>query len=111
MYLQSQGVKTVGVDVFVAQKDLPVVQGAIAGFELKAITNRGAKVWPGQDIRGELCDVFGCRFKPAAGGFVEQSAIVSLLQELVTRGFDFVHVERLLEINGKNAFSEMAGAE
>jgi hypothetical protein len=108
MYLESQRTQVVGVDVFIAQKEIPQFSKSFAGLELKSISNRGTKVWPAQDIRFELCDLFQCRFM-ATHEVVSQPQIVALLQELNSLGFDFVHVEKLLQINGKIGFSEGSG--
>lgn len=110
MYLAKQGAKILGVDVFIVQKEMPVILDIIAGLKLDAISNRGTKIWPNQNIRFELCDVHRCRWvpsEPTLSTYVSQQAVVDLLAELTRRNLEFVHVEKLLEVNGKAAFSEI----
>ena len=104
--------QVIGADVFIVQKDLPKLPAKIGRFKHTLISNRGAKVWPGPLPNIELIDVHRCRYRLEAGDEAKGSApteITSLLQELEKAGFEWVHVEKLLMINGKAAFSKADG--
>ncbi len=95
--------KCVGIDVFVyTDKGLPKVPTTLAGFELKVISNRGTKVWPGDLPKINLTDVYSCRFR-GTGSPIE------LLQAVEKAGFTWVHVEKLHEIDGKEMFAKAQG--
>src|SRR5437660_642099 len=66
------------------------------GLVLKAITNRGAAVWPQYAPEVFCTDHWRCRFQPATpGSTITHSQIISLLHRLAEAGFDFVHTENL----------------
>ena len=107
--LINERVKLLGADVFVVQKTLPSFAPALAGFAIQSISNRGTKIWPNIEINCELVDVFRCRFYPVSARHTSHDKILGLLGELEKLGFEWVHVEKLLEIQGKPGFSEMQG--
>ena len=102
-----------GVDVFVVQPKVPAVTHAqiknIAGFELKGISNRGQKVWPGEAPTIALTDVFRCRFVISAGGDAAPSKITELLAALDAAGLAWTHAEKLLRFNNQAQYSLMQG--
>jgi isocitrate dehydrogenase len=99
--------KTIGADVFLVQKEIPKAPEALGGLTLKSISNRGTKVWPGKAPKIQMTDHYCCRYlsdKP-----ISAESVVELLRELEKRGFYWVQVEKLLQIDGKNAFSDAQG--
>jgi isocitrate dehydrogenase len=101
----------VGVDIYVecdslpaaladslkaATRDLPV--------KLELIANRGSAVYPHTDRNVSLVDHYRCRFVCSEGGTLSDAEIVSLLQR-VGAGHPWMHVEKLQQFDGKDAFT------
>jgi hypothetical protein len=104
--------QVVGADIFIVQKDLPQLPAQVGRLKSTLISNRGAKVWPGPTPPIEMIDVWRCRFrldKDAESKGTQSSEILSLLSELEKAGFEWVHVEKLLMLNGKAGFSKADG--
>jgi isocitrate dehydrogenase len=107
----------VGVDVYLhwkrgdAQELGTLVQQVNGqGLLLKAITNRGAAVWPQYAPEVFCTDHWRCRFLPATTGTtIAHAHIISLLHRLDEAGFDFVHTENLYNFDGKPGYSAIAG--
>jgi isocitrate dehydrogenase len=107
----------VGVDVYLhwkrgnAQELGELVQRINGdGLVLKAITNRGAAVWPQYAPEVFCTDHWRCRFQSGtAGSSVNHVQIVSLLHRITKAGFDFIHTENLYNFDGKAGFSAIAG--
>lgn len=102
-------VKVMGVDVFVRTTKMPVIQtgsDSIGPFELKTVSNRGTKVWPGNTPHIHMTDVYGCRFMHTGAGVAPVTELLTKLEKL---GWEWVHVEKLLEINGKPGYSLAQG--
>ncbi len=106
MYLINESTKVLGVDVFICQKEMPIFESSYGKFKPILISNRGTKIWPGPKPSIELVDVFRCRFK--ADG-ISHSEVLDLLKNLEAEGFEWVHIEKLLELNGKAAYSKADG--
>lgn len=107
MYLINDEVKIVGADVFITQKAMPKFKESYGKFKLCLISNRGTKIWPGPLPKIELVDVFRCRFRmPQA---LQHADVLELLKTLEAEGFEWVHVEKLLNIKGKDAFAKIDG--
>ncbi len=102
MYLLNEKTKLLGVDVFVAQKTIPVIETPVGKFKLEFVANRGSKVWPGKPTNTELADVFQCRFM--SGSQLTHSDVTAFLAELDKLGWEWVHIEKLLEFSGKPGF-------
>jgi len=116
----------IGTDVFLdwveAERD-PDALGArleaLAGpeFQLKMITNRGVKVYPGGLPETFCTDHWRCRFvsrdsslNPEHTGMqrivgVDYRHVISLLQRLNDKGLDVIKTENLYRIDGKRAYS------
>lgn len=101
----------VGVDIYVecdslpsaladslkaATRDLPV--------KLELIANRGSAVYPHTDRSVSLVDHYRCRFVCAEGGALTEPEILSLLQR-VGDAHPWMHVEKLQQFDGKDAFT------
>ncbi|MBS1983934.1 MAG: hypothetical protein JST16_07155 [Bdellovibrionales bacterium] len=99
--------RLVGADVFIRHTGLPVALAKVevSGFELKIMSNRGTKVWPGTLPNIHLTDVFRCRFMAKS----QPIDVLSLLGKIEKAGFEWVHVEKLHELNGKPGFSLAQG--
>jgi hypothetical protein len=109
MTLLNDHVKLVGVDIFVVQKDLPALKENLGRFELKMISNRGTKVWPGPTPEIHLTDVHVCRFRPVGNPSCSHEEVLELVMTLQRKGYEWVHIEKLLEIRGQPAFSVAQG--
>ena len=109
--------ETVGVDIFVHWPGNSVaeiagkMQGAeVQGVKLKAITNRGIKVWPEGSTETLLADHWRCRFMAETkGGTVSHQQIVAMLGRLAEAGLDFIKTENLCTFDGVEAFSSTPG--
>lgn len=102
-------IKVVGVDVFVQMSRLPELPAALKGhaLQMKMISNRGTKVWPGELPPIHLTDVFCCRFMGNSGDV--ESQILDLLSALEKAGWRWVHLEKLMEFEGKAGYSVAQG--
>jgi isocitrate dehydrogenase len=105
----------VGVDVFFDWPDVRPVAvaeriGPLAprGLALTFISNRGQKVWPGEDHDTWCSDHWRCRFMTPSG-LATHGQIASLLADLSAAGLDYVKTENLYRFDGKNGFSADAG--
>jgi len=108
--------KTVGVDVYLdwssgTPDELGAALSKTAGdeLELKAVLNRGTRVWP-KGLPETLCtDQWRCRFVSRSGGDVSHAQITRLLQRVADAGFDFIQTESLCTFDGEPAFSGIPG--
>ncbi len=102
--------QTVGVDLFVQWRggadDLAHKLKGIEGgpLELKMITNRGVKVWPGGIPETFCTDHWRCRFMNG-GGSIELTEIVALSGRAVGAGIDFIKTEHLCTFDGETGFT------
>lgn len=102
--------ETIGVDLFVQWRggpgDLARQLQAIAEgpLELKMITNRGVKVWPGGMPETFCTDHWRCRFMNG-GGPVALRDIVALSHRAAEAGVDFIKTEHLCTFDGEPGFS------
>lgn len=106
--------KLVGVDVFIHQRDLSpeelarkLERASGEGLQIKLITNRGVKVWPGGFPETFCTDHWRCRFrKTSANGYaVTHDHILDLLRRIKEEGLDFIKTENLCTLDGQPAFS------
>jgi isocitrate dehydrogenase len=102
--------QTVGVDLFVQWRggadDLAARLKGIEGgpLELKMITNRGVKVWPGGIPETFCTDHWRCRFMNG-GGSIDLNEIVALSSRAVGAGIDFIKTEHLCTFDGEAGFT------
>lgn len=110
-----------GVDMFVAdgQNDANTLaarlqQAAEGVLQLKLITNRGVKVWPGGFPETFCTDHWRCRFvgtdvdvtaAKAQYRPVDKGSVPTLLQRLHDAGIDVVKTENLYLFDGERGFS------
>ena len=80
------------------------------GLELKAITNRGTKVWPEGSPETFCTDHWCCRFlSPQPQGAVTHAQVAALLGRCAAAGLDFIKTEGLFTFDGERGYS--AGGE
>jgi isocitrate dehydrogenase len=80
------------------------------GLELKAITNRGARVWPNGLPETFTVDHWRGRFLATqAGASISHAQVVTLLQQIDEAGFDFIKTENLYTFDGKAEYSSISG--
>ena len=79
------------------------------GLELKAITNRGARVWPNGLPETFTTDHWRGRFTAASGATVTHAQVAALLQGIAEAGFDFIKTENLYTFDGKAEYSSIPG--
>ena len=107
----------VGVDIFLdwtegrgdelARRVQPLAGG---GLELRAITNRGTKLWPDGSPETFCTDHWCCRFLARdAESPVSHDHVVALLGRVAAAGLDFIKTEGLYTFDGERGYS--AGGE
>jgi isocitrate dehydrogenase len=102
--------ETVGVDLFVSwvggpdalAERLKRIEGG--PLELKMITNRGVKVWPGGLPETFCTDHWRCRFMNG-GGPVALGEIAALAGRAADQGIEFIKTEHLCTFDGEPGFS------
>ena len=107
----------VGVDVFLDWSQGTPTQLSEAlqkveqnGLELKALTNRGARVWPHGIPETFTTDHWRGRFMPRqAGAAVSHTQVIALLQQVANAGLDFIKTENLYTFDGKAEYSTIPG--
>jgi isocitrate dehydrogenase len=106
--------KLVGVDVFIHQPDVSpeelagrLERAGGDGLQIKLITNRGVKVWPGGFPETFCTDHWRCRFREVGGDgrAVTHDQILGLLRRISDEGLDFIKIENLCTLDGEPAFS------
>ncbi len=111
--------RDVGVDLFVESALPPGELGAqlealVSGsaLKLKIISNRGTVVYPARGGQVTDCvDASRCRFMPVqAGSIITDAQIVELVQRVGAK-FRWMHIEKLLEIDGSAGFTKAAGED
>lgn len=106
-----------GADIFIEFDGLPEVLGdlleeASAGsaFGLKMISNRGTQVYPPTGASPDCVDHWRCRFmlkRPA--DYIDSAALGLLLNSIDGNGLRWMHIEKLNEFDGEEAFSKAQG--
>ncbi|CAN5705193.1 NADP-dependent isocitrate dehydrogenase [soil metagenome] len=108
--------RVVGADVFVESLLMPgelgrKVEALVADSPLKlaGIANRGTAVYPEVEAKVGLVDHYRCRFVPRDGGAnVDDAQLIDLLRRLAGE-LSWMHVEKLQQFDGEDAFSKSAG--
>ncbi|HEY6188111.1 MAG TPA: NADP-dependent isocitrate dehydrogenase [Pyrinomonadaceae bacterium] len=76
------------------------------GLRIKAISNRGVKVWPGGASETFCSDHWRCRFiSETEGSGPTHAQLASLMARAAEAGFDFIKTENLYNFNGKPGYS------
>jgi hypothetical protein len=99
-------IKFVGLDVFViSEKNIPQLPEKLGECSLVQITNRGSKVWPGTAPTIQMTDLYTARYKCASNAFLDDKNALEILSGISHMGLNWVHVEKLLHIDGVDRFS------
>lgn len=111
MALNKENVQIKGCDVFIIHKmgELPPMPESSGDLQLKVVSNRGTKVWPGEAPNIHLTDHFRCRYVKSSGEGLSTSEVSELLSSIENAGMDWVHIEKLLTIDGVDGFSKIQG--
>ncbi len=105
----------VGIDVFMHSKEnaegfqKTLVGKNYGNFELKMITNRGAKIYPDGHPETFCVDHYRCRFFPKESSKTLQRDVVALLMQLTEEGHDIIKTENLYTMNGEPTYSSAQG--
>jgi isocitrate dehydrogenase len=111
---EAQEKALVGIDVFLdwsegdRNPDLlgKGLEGATPpGWQLKMITNRGVKVYPGGLPETFCTDHWRCRFLPADGQATDFASVLELLGSVHQAGFDVIKTEHLYTFDGVHSYS------
>ncbi len=79
-------------------------------MKLSAITNRGAKVYPGSFPETFITDHWRCRYLSVGGGILGQD-VIDLQTALVSAGYDIIKTENLYKFNGVPGYSAIQGED
>jgi len=108
----------IGADIFVEwQKDPESLGNSLdkiaegSDFRLKMISNRGTKVYPVGDAFPDCVDHFRCRFVLRDANGDASSAQVMALLEKISAVHQWMHVEKLLEIDGEPGYTMAQGED
>jgi isocitrate dehydrogenase len=109
--------RVIGVDVFVESALGPEELGrsledAVDGsrLALKGISNRGTRVYPPTGAMTDCIDQWFCRFILRDGGEVTDEEVVDVVQRVASR-HRWMHVEKLQEFRGEEAFTKAQGED
>lgn len=80
----------------------------VGDLYLKAITNRGAMVYPGGFSETFLTDHWRCRFLSKEGDIVKKD-ILLLQEKLINAGYDIIKTENLYKFNNIPGYSALQG--
>lgn len=103
-----------GVDVFIeSYGGIPKVPEKVDHLQLKLISNRGTKVYPGPKPDIWLVDHYRCRYvaKDENGEYlrISDEEIFHLLRELYVRKFNWMHIEKLRVFDGEIGYAKAQG--
>ena len=109
-------IELVGVDVYVewpsgtpAELAQLLSRANGDGLNLRMLSNRGVKVWPG-GMRETLCtDNFRCRFLADEAAHIASAQVISLLQRLNEAQVEVTKTEYLRTFNGRPGFTPAQG--
>lgn len=117
-YVRAAQRRTAGVDVFVESALAPVELGRAleslvegTGLKLKMVSNRGTMVYPDTGAMTECVDHWRCRFIARdAGREVGDDEVRDVLARVASR-FRWMHVEKLMEFDGRPAYTRAQGED
>jgi isocitrate dehydrogenase len=110
--------RDIGVDVFVETNIVADALGKTlekmaegSGLKLKAISNRGTKVYSPTGAITDCVDHYVCRFMLVAPeGQITDPQIASLVQKIGAQ-FRWMHIEKLAEFDGVPGFTKSQGED
>jgi len=106
--------KLVGIDVFIDWSEgdrnpdslgARLEEATPEGWNLKMVTNRGVKVYPGGIPETFLTDHWRCRFLRTEGENTDFDRVLELLQSLGGAGHDVIKTEHLYTFDGERGYS------
>ena len=80
-------------------------------FRLKMISNRGTKVYPAPDAYPDCVDHWRCRFVLRDTGADASPEQVITLLTMVSAVHTWMHVEKLMEIDGELGYTMAQGED
>ncbi|MDX2177879.1 MAG: isocitrate/isopropylmalate family dehydrogenase [Candidatus Sumerlaeia bacterium] len=95
-----------GFDFFVEHTGIPAMPAKVGPFDLKMVSNRGSKVFPGPTPDIVLVDVHRVRYE--AAGQVSDGDVMAAVAEL-DKSFKWMHIEKLQDFCGKAGYSLAQG--
>jgi isocitrate dehydrogenase len=108
--------KVTGLDVFIESTLLPDALGEDlkqicldTPFSLQMIANRGNVVWPSDGRRVTLIDNYRCRFMAKNRGDSVANAEILALLTRIGEAHIWMHIEKLQQFDGEDAFSRTQG--
>ena len=110
--------RTIGVDVFVEARLSPEELGpsleqlaADSPLRLKMVSNRGTKVYPSIGAMTDCVDHWRCRFVARSpAGELSDDQLLSLVSRIAGK-YRWMHVEKLQEFDGHDAFTKAQGED
>jgi isocitrate dehydrogenase len=116
-FVKAKDRKEVGVDVFLEANALPDTLGPAlekladgTAFKLKAVSNRGTKVYTSTGAITDCVDHYVCRFMAAGGKPVHDADIFALLNKIGPT-YRWMHIEKLAEFDGKPGYTKSQGED
>lgn len=114
----TQAMRDVGIDLLVAHQGAPMtlvaaIEPALisAGLQLESLSNRGLQLYPGLIPNVPLSGVYTCRVtKPQDGAFTDNDCDAAQAAARQA-GLRVVQSTRLIEVDGKRAFTRPQGAD
>lgn len=111
--VRTQSRRVVGVDIYVESTKLPgalaqTLEQAVLGSagRLLMISNRGTQVYPESDFKVGLVDHYRCRFVPCEPVLELTDEAIGELLKRVGAVSAWMHVEKLQQFDGVDAFSK-----
>jgi isocitrate dehydrogenase len=116
-FVQAQTRRTIGVDIFLESAQSPSELGQSlesicegTPLRLKMISNRGTKVYPDVGAMTDCVDHWRCRFVLREQGDLQDPILLQLLAAVAAR-YRWMHTEKLMEFNGKPAYTRAQGED
>jgi len=118
VFVKTESRRVIGADIFVEwQKDAESLGRSLdkiaetSDFRLKMISNRGTKVYPSGDAFPDCVDHWRCRFVLRdAKADASPGQVMELLTK-VSSVHQWMHVEKLLELNGEPGYTMAQGED
>jgi isocitrate dehydrogenase len=117
-FVKAEKQRVIGADIFVESALLPAELGPQletisqeSALKLKMISNRGTKVYPAMGAITDCVDHHRCRFilRNPAGDLLD-SELLSLISQIAVK-HKWMHIEKLMEIDGKESFTKAQGED
>lgn len=96
-------IKLVGVDVYLQSETLPDVPKEHGKLKLTFISNRGTRIWPGENRPITLLDLMQCRYESDVD--LQDTDITELLRDL-DKSFKWTKAQKLIARDGEKLFSQ-----